>query len=223
MNILIIVAHSDDETIGCGGTINKHFFENDKIFAVSFTDGVSSRKKTKKKEIKKRYNQSIKSSKILGFSWYNQYSYMDNALDQEPLLKIVKKIENIKKKIKPDIVYTHSKYDLNIDHKIIFQAVLTAFRPQPNENSTEIRCMEIASATDFGEHMNINSFKPNLFINIKNNWKKKEAALKAYREEIRPYPHSRSIESIKNQSKYRGSQVGIEMAECYEVIRKIIF
>lgn len=221
MKILILVAHSDDETIGCGGTIHKHVENNDQVFVACFTDGISSRCKNKKNASTRR-KQSIKASKILGFNWINQFNFEDNALDKGPLIKIVKKIENIKKKIQPDIIYTHSKYDLNVDHRVVFQAVLTAFRPQPNDNSVEIRCMEIASATDFGEQMNIGTFKPNLFINIKNNWKYKEKALKTYIDEMKAYPHSRSIISIKNQCKLRGNQVGIEMAESFEVIRRII-
>ena len=45
--ILFVVAHTDDETIGSGGTIAKHNSIGDKVFAMSFTDGISSRKKIK--------------------------------------------------------------------------------------------------------------------------------------------------------------------------------
>lgn len=221
MKILILVAHTDDETIGCGGTIFKHFNNRDKIFAASFTDGVSSRNRVNQEKIRRK-KQSIKVSKILGFNWINQYSLPDNSLDQIPILKIIKKIEKIKKKINPDIVYTHSKYDLNIDHRTIFQSTLTAFRPQPKDNSVEIRCMEIPSATDYGDQMNLDSFKPNLFVDIKKFWKKKQDCLEVYKDELRKYPHSRSIKAIKNLSMSRGSQVGIEMAESFEVIRKIL-
>ena len=45
--ILFIVAHTDDETIGSGGTIARHKSLGDKVYAMSFTDGISSRKKIK--------------------------------------------------------------------------------------------------------------------------------------------------------------------------------
>ena len=41
--ILIIVAHPDDETLGCGGAIARHVRNNDKVFCISFTNGVSER------------------------------------------------------------------------------------------------------------------------------------------------------------------------------------
>ena len=45
--ILFVVAHTDDETIGSGGTIARHKLLGDKVYAMSFTDGISSRKKIK--------------------------------------------------------------------------------------------------------------------------------------------------------------------------------
>ena len=62
----------------------------------------------------------------------------------------------------------------------------------------EIRLFEVASATDFGHPALFGNFTPNLFISIKNEWNYKEKALKAYEEEIRPYPHSRSLTGISN-------------------------
>ena len=81
---------------------------------------------------------------------------------------------------------------------------------------------EVPSATDYG-HENITGvFRPNLFIDISSTWDDKEEALKAYGTEMREYPHSRSIEAVKNLGKLRGNQVGLSIAEAFQVIRKII-
>ena len=58
-------------------------------------------------------------------------------------------------------------------------------------------------------------------INIKDFWDIKNAALLDYKEELMEYPNSRSINKIKNLAEYRGSQCGLEMAEAFEIIRKI--
>ena len=42
-NILIIVAHPDDETISMAGTIRKHVINGDSVRIISMTDGVSAR------------------------------------------------------------------------------------------------------------------------------------------------------------------------------------
>ena len=142
-------------------------------------------------------------------------------MDSIPLIEVVKFIEKAKENIKPKIIYTHSSSDLNIDHRIVSQATLTAFRPQPDEEWEEIRTFEVPSATDFAHKSITNSFSPNLYIDIKEKWKKKLCALKAYSSEMRKFPHSRSLEGVENLARYRGNQVGLEYAEAFEVIRKI--
>ncbi len=220
-NILIIVAHPDDEAIGMGGTISKHVSRGDNVFVLPMTDGVSSRKETNKKQIILRANEARISSECLGFKWLNNAGFDDNRMDNYPLLDVVKSIEEEKEKISPQIVYTHSGADLNIDHRIVLNAVLAAFRPQPKEICKEIRLFEVPSATDYGSDTISESFKPNLFIDISNTWKQKNKALEAYKSEMRDYPHSRSLEGIKNLAKLRANQVGLNLAEAFQVIRKI--
>ena len=219
--ILVVVAHADDETIGMGGTIKKHVMNKDKVHIISMTDGVSSRKNIQSKDIIERKKSANIASQKLGFIWEDCFDYDDNSMDKYPILDIVKSIEKIKNKINPDIVYTHSGADLNIDHRIVANAVITAFRPQPNERCSEIRLFEVASATDYGNEAIIDKFTPNLFININETWEAKELALKAYKSEMKQNPHSRSIEGIKNLAKLRGNQVGLHMSEAFQVIRKI--
>ena len=220
--VLVIVAHPDDETIGMGGTIKRHIDQGDKVFVISMTNGIGSRDSNSASNAEKRKINSNKASNILGFIWYEQFDFDDNQMDKYPLLKIIKKIEGVKSKLNPEIVYTHSSSDLNVDHRILSEAVLTAFRPQPKEICKEIRLFEVASATDYGIDVITGKFSPNLFISIdKGNWELKTKALDAYDCEIKSYPHSRSIEAIKNLANLRGNQVGIDMAEAFQIIRKI--
>ena len=220
-NVLIVVAHPDDETIGMGATIKKHTIEGDKVFVVSLTNGVGARENSNKRKVDERIICAEKASEILGFNWIQRYDFKDNCLDSYPLLEIIKSIEKIKNKINPNLIYTHSGADLNIDHRVISNAVFTAFRPEPYESCQEIRLFEVASATDFS-HENITCvFSPNLYINIEETWKYKGLALNAYGNEIKKYPHTRSLEGLKNLAKVRGNQVGIMMAEAFQVARKI--
>ncbi len=220
-NILIIVAHTDDETIGMGGTIANHTKDGDKVFAVSMTDGVGSRDALDTNDINQRVIAADKAARILGFEWLEAGKFLDNEMDKYSLIEVVKFIENIKNLSKPDIVYTHSSSDLNIDHRIVSEAVLTAFRPQPKEICREIRAFEVSSATDYGHKSVTGSFYPNLFIDITNTWEEKLLALKEYASEMREYPHTRSYRGIESLSKIRGNQVGLHQAEAFEIIRKI--
>ncbi len=217
--VLVIVAHSDDETIGCGGYIKKLSISNYEVKAISFTDGISSRGRSilKKKE---RIKKSIKASKILGFQWLKRFNFPDNALDSIPLIKIIKKIENIKKKFNPELLITHNFSDLNIDHRIIAEAALTAFRPEPNSKLKKFITFEVPSSTDF-RNLKKKNFHPNLYIDINHTINFKLKALSCYESEIKKYPHSRSKKAIENLAKIRGNQVGLKFAESFEIIRHV--
>lgn len=219
--VLIIVAHTDDESFGCGGLIKKLSQKKNDIRIIAFTNGVSSRENIKILDIKKRKAASIKASKILGYKWLAQYNFPDNELDKASLLKIIKIIEHHKKKFNPNLVITHNFSDLNIDHRKIAEASLTAFRPEPNEKLEKFLTFEVPSATDYRILKNKKNFLPNYFVNIENVLKYKIDAIKCYKNEIKKYPHSRSIIGIKNLSKIRGNQVGLRFAEAYEIIREI--
>ena len=46
-------------------------------------------------------------------------------------------------------------------------------------------------------------------------------ALKAYDEEMRLFPHARSLEVVSALATYRGGQMGLPSAEAFSVIRQI--
>lgn len=218
--VLVCVAHSDDETFGCGGTIAKHVSKGDKVYCISFTDGVSSRKNTKLSDIKKREVSKNKASKILGFKWIKTKTvFEDNKLSFNNLLDITKIIEISKKKIKPNIIYTHFADDLNIDHRVVAEATLTAFRPIKN-NFEKIFSFEVPSATDY-RYFKKKQFNPNFINDITKFWKIKKKAILAYKKELQKFPNSRSLYGIETLSKYRGSQNGLNYAEGFILVKEI--
>ena len=218
--VMVIVAHRDDETLGMGGTIAKHVEQGDVVFCISMTDGVGARGVGLEARAI-RDAAAIAAGKILGLSWLESESFPDNGMDTVPLLEVINAIEEKKRLVKPTIVYTHSSTDLNVDHKIVSQATLTAFRPQPSEIYKEIRTFEVVSSTDYSYQTKCNAFCPNIYIDIKSTWTKKLAALMEYRTEMRAVPHVRSFEGLETLAKYRGNQVGLCYAEAFELIRKI--
>ena len=51
---------------------------------------------------------------------------------------------------------------------------------------------------------------------------KKLKALEEYDSEMRDWPHARSIRAIDYQAKLRGSQLGVNAAEAFKLLRKLI-
>ncbi|NQZ22280.1 MAG: PIG-L family deacetylase [Colwellia sp.] len=222
-NVLVVVAHADDEALGCGATIAKHAAQGDAITLLVMTDGVSARMNTlvensslveSKKERKSALQQS---ADILGIKHICQAGFPDNKMDGVELLTITQFIEKNTENFSPEIIYTHSLSDLNIDHRLTAQAVLTAFRPLPASSVKTILSFEVLSSTEwqFGEQQ----FNANWFVDISDFYDKKIAALQCYQEEIREFPHPRSLIAVDALAKLRGVTIGKRYCEAFQLLR----
>ena len=215
-NILIIAAHPDDEVLGCGGTIYNLNKLGHNVSVLYLSDGVSSRNPNKlKKQIQLRKKSAIKSCKILGIKNFYFENLNDNSFDAEPMLKIVKIIEKYIFNIQPKTIFTHSFSDLNIDHQITNKAVVTACRPTSKMSVKKLYFFEILSSTEWNFSDKKFDFNPNYFEDITTSINKKILALKAYKDELRNWPHPRSIEGARTLAKYRGMTVGLKFAEAF--------
>ena len=216
--ILIVAAHPDDEVLGCGGTISK-LKEQNSIEAIFMTNGVSSRQANIKK-IERRRRAYVNLFKFLSLPEPKNFGFPDNKMDSVPLLKIVKKIEKKINEFQPNIIITHYENCLNIDHRITFEAVITACRPLKGSSIKKILSFEIPSSTEWALFKGKN-FQPNYFIDISKHLEKKIEMIKFYKDELRQYPHSRSVKSIKSFASFRGVSCGVNYAEAFYLNRSI--
>jgi LmbE family N-acetylglucosaminyl deacetylase len=218
--ILVVAAHPDDEVLGAGGTILKHKSAGDEINVLFLGDGVSSRD-ANAAEQKKRAAQAVAAAKVLGVNKIFLEKLPDNKFDSVPLLEIVKIVEKAINIIKPGIIYTHFGEDLNIDHRLAYQAVLTACRPQPEFFVKKILAFEVLSSTEWQAKEKNKSFCPNEYNDIGKFIDKKIKAMEIYNDELRKYPHPRSKEGIKILAQYRGIEVGYKYAEAFQTVRRL--
>ena len=164
-------------------------------------------------------NSEIKrANDIIGIKKCFVYDFPDNRFDSVDLLDIIKVISKIKEEIKPDIIFTHYENDLNIDHKITYQAVITATRPLENESVKEIYSFEILSSTEWQYPI---SFSPDVFFDIQDTIELKLNAMQCYKSELCLYPHPRSLEGIELNAKYNGMRVGKNYVEAFKSVRVI--
>lgn len=217
--IVVVASHPDDEVLGCGGTIALHVERGDEVHVIFVADGVSSRGNTT--GISKRQVAALEASKILGYLEPTFLQLLDNQLDTLPLLGIVQKLEMHFRRIRPSIVYTHHGSDLNIDHRLVHTAVLTACRPTPDQSVHTIYSYEVVSSTEWSSPEQGFAFRPVRYVDVSSCVEKKFRALQCYRDEVRMFPHPRSIEAVEALGRLRGSQVGVEFAEAFGLIRQI--
>ena len=119
-------------------------------------------------------------------------------------------------------MYTHHHGDLNIDHQITHQAVLTACRPYPDQSVKKIYCFEVPSSTEWQSPSVDTVFIPNTFVDISVTLSLKLDALRAYESEMRPWPHSRSIKAVEHLVRWHGASMGMEAAEAFVLVRELI-
>ena len=219
--ILVVAAHADDEVLGCGGTVARHVAEGDEVHVVFMADGVKSRSVNQTDQLEYRKQARDEALKILGVAKCYALDFPDNCMDSVPLLDVVQSLEPIIEEVQPARVFTHHFGDLNVDHRITHQAVMTACRPVPNTSIKEILGFEVLSSTEWATP-NVDQFLPNLFVDISKYVAIKVEAANAYELEMRDKPHSRSFENLTALSTYRGHGVGVNHAEAFMAYRILL-
>ncbi len=217
---LIIAAHPDDELLGVGGTVAKLTEEGVQAYCLILGQGALSRDAGTEKEAELLEKQAKEAGDIIGFKKIFFARFPDNAFDTVSLLQITKFVEKIIEEIKPQVVYTHHEYDLNIDHRLTFQAVLTACRPCNTFCPKELYTFETLSSTEW-QSKDHKQFEPTVYTAISGTIEKKIQALSCYAGEMRNHPHSRSLEGVRILAKYRGLEAHLPYAEAFRLIRKI--
>ena len=90
--VLIVVAHPDDEALGCGGTIARHVASGDLVHVCFLTDGVGARGDDAG-AVARRNAAARQAVAILGGSEPAFHAFPDNRLDRVDLLTVVKTVE----------------------------------------------------------------------------------------------------------------------------------
>ncbi len=225
--VLVVCAHPDDEALGAAGTLARHSAEGDEVHILFVSEGVTARDAkcdipARAKEIGERKQMAEKAAGAIHAQRPRFLDFPDNRMDQIDLLDIVKLIEVTIVEIAPDVIYTNHANDLNVDHRITHQAVLTACRPLPGASVKAIYAFETASSTEWESVGLGGPFQPTRFVDIAPYWEIKCAAIAAYEREMRPFPHPRSAEAIEAKARWRGAQVGLIAAEAFVIVREIL-
>ena len=219
---LVVVAHPDDEVLGCGGLIAKLINQGEQVKVVFVAEGSSCRyealNKQAQEEINFRNQCGIEALRSLGVSSHNFYNLPCGRLDKGSFIEIAKIIEKEISDYKPTTVLTHSSNDVHNDHKIVCRAVVQATRPV-GKIVKNLLSFEILSSTEWNYK---ETFKPNIFVDVTSTINAKINAMHCYSTEQPKPPHPRSDQVIRSLATIRGSQSGVEYAEGFKIIRSFL-
>lgn len=213
MNVTVLAPHPDDEVLGCGGTISRLTEDGHNVSVVFFSghnithyDADSDQWIT----VDNVADGEI-ACDILGVQEVYSFDYEMATFNSVPHFEMNKQITELG--LEPDLILTPTSHDANWDHEIVHRVALVMGRPK--EQQISILCYEILSSTEWGGE----GFNPNFFVEVSSVLDTKLEAMSVYEDEIREFPHPRSIESIKTTAKRRGSEAGYEAAEAFEIVR----
>ena len=221
MNYLVVVAHPDDEALGCAATIHKLVQQGHKVAVATMANHAAARANlsdTLAEDQKEAF-------KIIGVSKSYVADFPNIKMNTVPHLDLVQFIEKCIEDFDAEAIITHHPSDTNIDHFETNRAVQAAcrlFQRKPNIPALqELLYMEVPSSTEWSFNSASNRFTPNVFVEIgKDGVELKIKAIEAYKGVMRAYPHPRSNEAIEGLAAYRGAQAGCFYAEAFECVFK---
>ena len=218
--IIVVAPHPDDETLGCGGTLLKYKSVGAEIQWLIVTAMVKEAGYTQA-QIDKRESEMAAVSEAYGFSKVHQLKIPTGTLSDFPEGQLIEQISAIIQSEEPDCVFTNLRHDAHSDHRVTFDATLSACKSFRASFVKRLLAYETVSETEFGLRPHANSFTPNCYESIEGFLDKKLSILRLFESEIGDFPFPRSLEVVEALAKIRGSQCNARAAEAFLLIKEI--
>lgn len=217
--VLVFAAHPDDEVLGMGGTIAVHADRGDSVRIVCVTDGSSTQYPGDVELRAQKEGEARAAAAELGVSDYVHLDLPDMRLDTLPHVEINRVVEEHVRDFAPACVYT-AQPDVNLDHRALFDSVVVATRPLPEQPVRRLLTYAPTSSTEWTP-ARLNWFVPNWFVDVTTTLERKLSAFARYETERRSYPHPRSERAIRAAAEFYGASCGCEYAEPFVLVRSL--
>lgn len=204
--ILVLAPHTDDGELGCGGTVHRLIEKGKEVHYVAFSTCEESVPDGFPKDILSK--EVREATDVLGIKEAHLH-ILNYRVRHFPAHRqeILEDLVALNRKLKPDMVFCPSSFDVHQDHQTISQEAKRAFK-----NTTLLGYEFI---------WNNYNFSSQCFVELsEENIQAKVAAMECYKSQSkRLYAKDKLIRGAAN---YRGLQVQMEYAEAFEVMRWVI-
>jgi len=210
---MVFAAHSDDEIIGCGGTIAKYSEEGKRIIVVVFTSGELSSPWLKRDVIvANREKESEKITKFIGATTVINLRLKDTQVKYsigDP--ETQKRIRDLLVKYEPSQVFIHSKKDPHAggDHKAVNKIVYDEVERLDPQRKISVFVYEVWNI--------VNEVYPRTYIDISDTFKKKIKAMKMFKSQWLSI--GLLILPVLVRAKISGFHAGVKYAERFYKVR----
>ncbi|MFP5245793.1 MAG: PIG-L deacetylase family protein, partial [Thermoanaerobaculia bacterium] len=212
MNILAVVAHPDDEILGCGATLKKLANQGHRVTACVLCAPADAR--FNRPDLDRLNRTAAGAAKLAGIDEIIRFEFKNIQFNTVPHIEMVQAIESAILQVRPEWIFTHHPNDLNIDHRVCYETTMAAaalpLRMSSDLPVTQLKrilLFEVLSSTDWAPPFG-DAFRPNLFVDVRDTLEDKLRALEAFEGAMKPFPHSRSLENVTNLARLRGAQIG---------------
>jgi len=221
MRILVVCAHPDDETLGCGGTILKHVAAGDSVLWAIATSAHEPAWAASVIEQKTAEIASVQ--KAYGIESVTRLGFPSTQLDRVSRRELMAAIAGVVEHDRPEVVYVVHPGDVHIDHADVYDAtlaVLKAFR-MASLGVRRVLAFETLSSTDAAPPQPHRAFLPTVFTDIGEHLERKVEIMALYATEAQPDPFPRGPSAMRALARLRGATVGIEAAEAFSLVREL--
>ena len=176
--VLVVVAHSDDQMLGPGGTLRKYAKEGKEIKTVIFSYGELSHPHFKKEVIQQlRIEESEKADRFIGGSGVTFLGYTEGKFQEEFKPK---ELEKIFLDFKPCKIFTHAEDENHPDHVIVNKLVLELYDKlhEQKKFTSEIYAFDIWRVFQTKKRIN-----PKLVVDISDTFADKVKAINYFKSQ----------------------------------------
>jgi len=208
--LLCVVAHPDDEILGCGATLSRAAAEGAEVHVLLPIQRSDPRGVSHWSVLRGQYNRAVEH--LGGRAFIADPLVIENAVETDTM-----RLHAI---VEPfvewcDVVLTHWGGDVHQTHRAVARAVEIATRPFRRKRT--VLHYEVPTSTDQGF---LNTFSPNFFVCLEENHvRRKIEAFSFYDTEAAP---GRNAEAILRLSQLRGAQINTAMAEAFFLSRTFV-
>jgi LmbE family N-acetylglucosaminyl deacetylase len=222
MKVLVISAHPDDETLGAGGTLLKHIEAGDEVHWLVATRATPRMFDAATLERKDKEVAAVAAAYPM--AGLHRLDFGAGQLEQVTRSQLMDSLAGVIFGLKPKTIYCVYGGDVNSDHQVLFDAVLSVIKPfkTPRLGLRDVYCFETPSSTDGAcPHVVRQPFVANTFVDISPFIQRKLEIMALFESEVQSDPLPRGPSALEALARHRGSIVGLAHAEAMMLIRSI--
>ena len=217
MNILAIGCHPDDLEIGCSGTLAKYAKLGHNVIMCHVANGDKGHAIIMPDELREiRTKEAEEAGKLIGAAEVINLDVPDlqvNSYNED----IVKKVIDVIRYAKPDMIITHSPEDYMKDHvevnKLVFDASFSSSIPHMFTDNPFYAPVVPIYYMDTLAGVN---FLPTEYVDITETIEIKIQAVNCHQSQVKwmkEHDHIDFLDFVRTCSKFRGLQCGVDYAE----------